>query len=138
MGAHLMQNIPIQAIPNQQFSTVIDNNRWDISLKTTNGTVSCTLLRNGETIVDNARCVSGMRIIPCIYQENGNFAFVSQLQELPDYNKFGVTQFMIYLSPDELAVIRTPPPAIITSDFFDPLAALPLRFAPQGYVQAAP
>lgn len=128
-----MQTIPIQAIPNQQFSIVLDNNRWDISLKTTNGTVSCSLARNGVSIVENARAVAGMRIIPAIYQEAGNFAIISQNQQIPEYTQFNVTQFMIYLSSADLDLIRVPAPLPITASYFDPLGALPLRFAPQGY-----
>jgi len=130
-----MQNVPLQAVPNQQFAVALDDNQWDITLKTTNGTVSVTMLRNGEVIVENARAVAGMRIIPCIYQEDGNFVIVTQNQEVPEYSKFGVTQFMIYLSASELDEIRVPIPSLITQSYFDPLGALPLRFAPQGYVQ---
>lgn len=128
-----MQNIPIQAIPNQQFNIVLDDNRWDITIKSTKGTVSVTLIRNGQVIVSNARAVAGMRIIPAIYQEAGNFAIISQNQSIPEYSQFGVSQFMLYLSEAELDLIRIPPAVPIQADFFDPLGALPLRYAPVGY-----
>lgn len=133
-----MQNVPIKRVPNQQFSIVLDDNRWDISLKTTNGTVSVSMTRNNVPIVMNARAVAGMRILPCAYQEDGNFAIATQNQEIPFYDSFGVSQFLVYLSAAELAEIRVPSPALITAAYFDPIAALPLRFAPQGYVQATP
>lgn len=131
-----MQNIPIQAIPNQQFNIVIDNNRWEIEVKSTNGTISCSIARNNVPLVTNARAVGGMRILPCVYQEDGNFAIITQNQQVPDYREFGVSQFMIYLSAAELEEIRTPTPTPIPQSFFDPLGALPLRYAPQGYVLA--
>jgi hypothetical protein len=131
-----MQNIPIQAIPNQQFSVVLDNNRWDFTLKSTDGTISASVVRNGEVIVTNARAVSGMRILPAIYQEAGNFAIIAQNELILDYTQFGVTQFMLYLSAAELEEIRNTNPAQIVPEFFDPLAPLPLRFEPKGYVLA--
>jgi hypothetical protein len=52
---------------------------------------------------------------------------------LPDYTLFGISQNLIYLSAVDLAAIRVPPAYPITTAFFNPDAALPLRFSPQGY-----
>lgn len=128
-----MQNLPIKALPNQRFSIVLDNNRWDIAIRDTNGTISVSMIRDGTALIENARAVAGMRIIPAQYQEAGNFTLTTQNGEIPDYTKFGVTQELIYLSATELAEIREPVSPPITEDFFDPIAPLPLRFAPQGY-----
>jgi len=128
--------VPLQAIPNQQLLTVLDDNQWDISVRITNGTISVSLALNGVFIIENQRAVAGSLIIPAKYLENGNFAIVTQNQEIPDYTQFGVTQSLIYLSPTELAAYRTPPSLPITAAFFNPIAALPLRFAPQGYTLA--
>jgi hypothetical protein len=128
-----MQTLPIQAIANQQFSTVLDNNRWNISIRSTNGTVSVSMTRNDVLIIENLRAVSGMRIIPAQYQEAGNFALITQSGEIPDYTKFGVTQTLIYLSAAELVVIREPQSPPVTTAFFNPIGALPLRFSPQNY-----
>lgn len=132
-----MQNIPTQTIPNQEFSIVLDDNQWDITLKTTNGAVAVTLALNQVTVIENLRAVANTRIIPSEYEEAGNFAITTLNQAVPDYTQFGVTQNLIYISEAELEALRTPSSSpIITASDFDPLGALPLRFAPAGYVLA--
>lgn len=131
-----MKVLPINAIPNQQLSVLLDGNQWDINLKLTNGGISCSLSRNNEVIVQNARVVAGMRILQAKYQEAGNFAMICNDQAVPDYTQFGVTQFMVYISQAELDALAGTPQDKITADFFDPLGSLPLRFAPQGYILA--
>lgn len=128
-----MQSIPIQALPNQSFSIPLDGNQWDFVIRSTNGTISVTLTLNGSIVIENMRAVGGMRIIPSIYEEAGNFVIVTANFEIPDYTKFGVTQQLIYVSATELAALRSPPPAILTPANFDSNAALPLRLFPQGY-----
>lgn len=128
-----METLPIQAVPNQQFSVVLDDNRWDITIKTTNGTISVSLTLNNEVVIENLRAVAGVRIIPAEYQEAGNFAIITQNLAIPEYTQFGVTQALLYFSAAELAVMREPIVPPITAADFDPIAALPLRFAPQGY-----
>lgn len=128
-----MQSIPLKALPNQAFSVTLDDNQWDFVIKSTNGTVSISLTRNAELILSNARAVGNTKIIPSEYEEAGNFMIVVQNFELPNYTKFDVTQTLIYGSAAELAALRLPPSVPITAAFFNPDAALPLRFAPQGY-----
>jgi hypothetical protein len=132
-----MLQLPIQALPNQQFQAVLDGNAWDFTIRSTNGVMSATLVLNGTTVVENARCVAGSFIIPSQYEEAGNFLFLTANNALPDYTLFGNSQSLIYVSPAELVVFRTPPVSpVITAASFDPIAALPLRFAPQGYEAA--
>lgn len=131
-----MQEIPIEALPNQSFSIPLDNNQWDIVIKSTNGTVSVTMTLNGALVIENMRAVAGMRVIPSRYEEAGNFVFVTTNFQVPDYTKFGTTQQLIYASAAELAAQRVPAPAILTPADFDQNAALPLRLFPQGYTLA--
>ena len=128
-----MQSVPISAVPNQDFTIILDGNTWDITLKTTDGIISASLNLNSIDIVDNARVVSGSYIIQEQYQESGNFFFLTQNQELPLYTQFNVTQSLIYISAAELAALRVPPPPPITEAYFNPLGALPLRFSPRNY-----
>lgn len=128
-----MKNIPIQAIPNQSFSIILDSNTWNIVLKTVEDITVVSLNLNGVDVVDSARAVAGSFVIPSKYEESGNFIFVTGSNQLPYYTEFGVTQALIYASADELANIRTPIVNPITAADFNPLGALPLRFSPQGY-----
>lgn len=128
-----MQQIPLQAVPNQSFSLLVDSNSWDITLKATGGIMSISLTLNNVDLYDSLRVVAGQFVIPYEYQEAGNFLFITQSQQLPDYTQFGVTQQLIYISPAELAAARVPMTGLITAADFNPIAALPLRFSPQGY-----
>jgi hypothetical protein len=129
-----MLQLPIQAIPNQEFQALLDGNSWDITIRSTNGVMSLTLMLNGATVIENIRCVAGSLVIPSQYEESGNFLFLTANNQLPDYTVFGTTQSFIYVSAAELATFRTPPAPPITASFFNPIARLPLRFAPQGYM----
>lgn len=131
-----MQQVPIQAIPNQQFSIVLDNNSWNFVIKETNGVMSVSLALNGDQVLDNARAVGGSFIIPSKYEESGNFIFLTTNNQLPEYAQFNVNQSLVYVTAAELAVFRTKPTPPITAADFNPIAALPLRFSPQGYVLA--
>jgi hypothetical protein len=127
------QTIPIQALPNQEFTVVLDSNTWDFTIRETNAVMSVTLVLNGTTDIENLRAVAGMRVIPSQYEEAGNFIFSTQNYALPDYTQFGISQNLLYYSAMELAAIRVPTPVPITAAWFNPIAALPLRFQPIGY-----
>jgi len=129
----MSQDIPIQALPNQAFAVVLDGDSWDVAIKTTNGATAVSLMRNGIAIIENLRAAAGMRIIPSRYEEAGNFVFVTAAFALPDYRRFGVDQNLVYFGAAELAALRIPPAPPITTAYFNPIAALPLRFAPRNY-----
>jgi hypothetical protein len=130
------KTIPIAAVPNQEFTVILDNNNWDVTLRQTNGVMSVSLILNGNQVIENVRAVAGMRLIPSQYEEAGNFVFITANFQMPDYILFNVSQSLLYASAAELAVVRTPTPSRITTAYFSPIAALPLRFSPAGYMQA--
>ena len=134
----MLQAIPIQAVPNQQFSIVLDNNNWVFIIRLTNGCMSVTLSLNTVTIIENMRVVAGQLVIPSQYEEMsaGNFIFLTQNNQLPDWSQFNITQSLVYASASDLASFRTPSSPPITASDFNPLGALPLRFQPTGYVLA--
>lgn len=134
-----MQQIPLQQQPNQSFTVLLDGNQWDFTLKTIGNSTVASLTLNGTDILDSAHAAAGAFIIPAQYLEQGagNFFFTTQSQQLPYYTQFGQTQFLIYISAAELAALRgAGTPSRITAADFNPIAALPLRFAPVGYVAA--
>lgn len=101
-----MLQIPIAAIPNQTFSTNLDNRFYNITLKSMGGITTAIIERDGVIVVQNTRVVSGSLVIPYKYLENGNFFMTTLNQVYPSYEQFGISQFLIYLSPDELNVLR--------------------------------
>ena len=125
-----MQILPIQAIPNQEFTVTLDSNLWDITLQATNGIMAATLVLNGTTIVQGAACVAGQPLIASHYLENGNFIFITQSEQIPYYTQFNITQSLWYYSQAELAIFRA------GNILLNPLGAAPLRFKPQGYTSA--
>lgn len=127
------QLVPIQTVPNQSFSITLSGNLFQMVLRVTEGVMSASVGINGEAVIDNMRVVAGSAIIPSEYEEAGNFMFVTQNQELPDYTQFNTTQVLLYYTAAELEAFRTAPTPPVTADFFNPLGALPLRFAPQNY-----
>ena len=127
------KSIPIASVPNQVFTVVLDGNNWDISIRLSDGVMAVSLSLNGTPVIENLRAVATMRLIPSRYEEAGNFIFLTANGQLPDYALFGTTQSLLYVSAAELAAIRAPTPVRITKAYFNPLAALPLRFAPQDY-----
>src|SRR5262249_14348888 len=128
--------LPIQQLPNQSLSVLLDGNQWNFLLKTVGDSTIASLTLNGTDVLDSARCVAGSFIIPSQYEESGNFFFLTQNEYLPYYTQFNVTQSLIYISATELAALRVPKAPRITAADFNPIAALPLRFAPQGYMAA--
>lgn len=133
-----MQRIPLEAIPNQTFTAVLNDNSWDITIKTAKDITAVTISLNNELIISNARAVSNTLLIPSRYQElkSGNFLFLTKDYQLPIYTEFGLTQRLIYVTNDELEAARQPVGYPITESVFDPIADLPLRFKPQGYTIA--
>jgi hypothetical protein len=132
-----MQGIPLKRLPNQEFSIQLDGGLFYLVLKTTGDTTSISVSLDGVQLLWNARAVANQYIISSAYQEAGNFMFVTSNFELPHYEKFGITQSLIYVTEAELGVIRASvAPPIVASDF-SPYGDLPLRFKPQGY-QLAP
>ena len=135
------QGLPLQQTANQSFTTTLDGNLYEVSIRTCNGITTVSLTQNGLDIIDNAQAPSAGPIIPVQYLEAGNFAFITANQQLPAYQQFGLSQSLLKFSASELAGFRVRPVAsspqvpTVTELFFNPLAALPLRFAPQGYVE---
>lgn len=101
-----MIDVDLQAIPNQEFSIQIEDFRFELTVKEAIGCMAASVVRDGETIVSNVRLVAGAPVLPYGYQERGNFVLTTNADELPDYRQFGVTQFLVYVTPEELAALR--------------------------------
>lgn len=101
-----MIEIITQAIPNQTLSVVLSNQQYDITLKETNGVMSASISRNEIPIVSNCRMVNSEPLLPYLYQEEGNFIFDNNSEDLPDYRQFGITQRLLYFTAAELEIIR--------------------------------
>ena len=108
-----MINIPLQAVPTQSLSIQLSNNNFNIRIHTCDNTPQTpgsmvtvfTVSINDVLIVSDVRIVPSTALINYEYLENGNFYFITENDDYPDYTLFGVSQFLIYASPDELGAI---------------------------------
>lgn len=108
-----MIQIPLQNIANQSLNIVLDNNNYTIRLhacEDTNslitGITAVDIVRNNVVIVSGMRAVCGTQLIPYQYLVDGNFIFVTQNDMYPNWNLFGITQFLIYASQAEIDEIN--------------------------------
>lgn len=103
-----MQTIALAAVPNQSFTVTLDGVLFGLRVIETNGVMSVDIDRAGARIVSGARCVAGTPLLPYRNIEGGagNFVFLTENGELPDYREFGKSQSLLYASAAELEAIR--------------------------------
>jgi hypothetical protein len=101
-----MIEIDIQPIANQSFTTTLDNNFYDITIKETNGVMSSSITRNNILIQSNSRILPNLPMIPYKYQESGNFIIFTDNDEYPYYPEFGLSQSLFYIPQNILDEIR--------------------------------
>lgn len=98
-----MRTINLDAVPNQELSVTLDGNRWDITIKECNGVMCASLTLNDTLLLSGQRIVAGSPLIPYRYlQGSGNFWILTENDELPYYDRFGVDQTFIYMSYGEV------------------------------------
>lgn len=97
--------IPLQATANQSLTVQLGTDRYVITVKVSVGCMAMTIERNDVTIVEGNRILAGEPIIPYHYLEAGNFILLTQNDELPDWQQFGVTQSLVFLSEAEIEAI---------------------------------
>lgn len=101
-----MIDVGIATLANQALSIQLDERFYEIELREANGVMAATITRDGVTIVSNIRVTAGTPLLPYRYQEAGNFIMTTDGEAIPYWDQFGVTQFLVYLSADELAAYR--------------------------------
>lgn len=100
-----MQVIPLVAEANQEFTVRLSDFRFTMRLKEANGVMVADLTVDDAVILSASRVLAGEPIIPYTYLEAGNFLLLTDADALPDWEQFGVTQSLVYLSPDEIAAL---------------------------------
>jgi hypothetical protein len=104
-----MIQIPLDAIPNQSLSVRLDSRRYEITVQATSRVVSATITRDDEMLVQGLRCATSTPLLPFRYLEDdaGNFVFLTEDGEYPDYTRFDSTHQLVYLNGAELASVRS-------------------------------
>lgn len=101
-----MQSVPIEAIPNQQFSARLGDQQFTLRIKEAAGVMVVDVTIGQTPILSGSRLVAGTPVIPYAYLEgSGNFVLLTDGDALPDYEQFGITQRLVYASADELAAL---------------------------------
>lgn len=101
-----MIDVGIAALPNQSLSVQLAERFYDIHLREANGVMAATIERDGITLVSALRITAGTPLLPYRYQEAGNFIMTTDGEAIPYWDQFGVTQFLVYLTAEELAAYR--------------------------------
>lgn len=106
-----MKIIPLQAIPNQTLTIQLDENNWSINLHTCDNTPQTpgTAIITIDFNLNNVDILNGLRIVPNTFlipynylATAGNFTMLTDNDDYPDYNLFGINQYLIYTSQAEI------------------------------------
>jgi|SRR5690606_28626949 len=102
-----MNFIPLEAAPNQRLRIPLAGSRYELEIKKAAHIMCVTIIRDGLTLVEGLRCVAGSPLIPYPYlATSGNFIFLTENDELPDWRKFGSTQSLVFASAAELEALN--------------------------------
>lgn len=101
-----MIQISLSQVPNQAITIQLDGFVYDLTFKETNGVMSVWILRDNVSIIQGLRLVGNSPMMPYKYQEAGNFVLLTLNDDYPQFDMFGTTQNLVYLSQAELDAIR--------------------------------
>lgn len=98
-----MIQLDIKAIPNQSFNIQIENITYEIKIKQGKNAVLIDISQNETPLILGRMLTPFTPLIPYQYLTNGgNFYFETQNNELADYLKFGLSQFLYFVFDKEL------------------------------------
>lgn len=100
-----MQTLNLVNIPSQSFSTRLQLKRFTLRLKDADGVMISDIECDGTPLIKGERILPNQPIIAYKRLEYGNFILLTEDEALPDWREFGKTQYLIYLSPDEIAAL---------------------------------
>lgn len=95
--------INLDPVANQSFSVQLDGARYVVRLVATNGVMAADIERDGVAVVTGSRVLPGVPLIPYTHLEAGNFMLVTAGDDLPDWPRFGVDQFLVFLTEAEIS-----------------------------------
>ena len=104
----MSSRLPLQAVPNQAFSALLDGLSYRITLKQAIGVMIAAISIDDEEVISGSRFFADSPLIPYPHLEKGggNFVMTTEGDALPAFDQFGVTQFLIYVTADEIVDAR--------------------------------
>ena len=102
-----MDLITIDAIPSQSFTVTLGGNNYEIKIYSIDGHMSYDLSINSVQIISGFKMVNDVPLLVYVHQEvSGNLLLQIAEDEIPDYKKFGLSQFLYYLTEAETTDYR--------------------------------
>lgn len=101
--------IELEPLPNQQFSLTINNINMNCELKMAgtneNPIMLFSLQVNGEYVCPHVPCFANQGLLPYKYmvsEAGGNFFFETDFDEYPNWENFGSSCYLYFITQDEL------------------------------------
>lgn len=95
--------VPIKNIPNQMFSITLGDVGYRVALRTIQGLTFMSVWVNDEPLFYNQICTPNNWVNQYDYiSVNGKFYFYCLDDEYPSYEKFGITQALYFMTPEEV------------------------------------
>jgi len=99
-----MIKIDLNITPNQTFSFSSGGVNYTITLKLADGIEYATVSAGDTVLCSGVRCVPREFIIPYEYMtKGGNFLWVCDDNQYPEYTKFNDQHVLLYLTDEEIA-----------------------------------
>jgi len=99
-----MIQIDLNITPNQSFAFSVSGVNYDIELKLADGIEYATVSADNVVLCSAVRCVPREFIIPYEYlTKGGNFLWVCDDGEYPNWEKFNDQHKLLYLTDEEIA-----------------------------------
>jgi hypothetical protein len=97
-----MIRIQLQAIPNQATSIKLDGSFYDLLIKESGGVMVVSISRDNVKLIDSTRLLPATPILPYTYIQSGNFFMLTDNDDIPDWQQFGISQYMIFAMAAEI------------------------------------
>lgn len=98
-----MYNIPIQSIPNQIFSVMLDNVNYRVALRTIQGMTYMSVWANGDILFHSQLCTPNAYVNPYNYVGlGGKFYFRCSDGQYPYFENFGDTAELYFYTAGEI------------------------------------
>ncbi|MTC15794.1 phage baseplate plug protein [Providencia alcalifaciens] len=92
-----MQEIPLNAVPNQRLRVSLGDDEWELTIKVARSVMLCDIKRNDDMLIQGVRVMPNQPLIPYRYLAgNGNFAFITDNDELPWWEQFGKAHYLVW------------------------------------------
>ncbi|ATG17008.1 hypothetical protein AB7092_08820 [Providencia rettgeri] len=97
-----MQEIPLNAVPNQRLRVSLGDDEWELTIKVARSVMLCDIKRNDDMLIQGVRVMPNQPLIPYRYLAgNGNFAFITDNDELPWWEQFGKAHYLVWWGDDD-------------------------------------